>query len=277
MEFFLIEEGKRTGPFQDYDVHERISKGELDGETMAWHRDQKDWLPLKEVAAFESLFMESEPLRAPEPPPLPTQSVSWGEIWMRFFARWTDFVLFQVILLGGFLLLGRSPFVALQSPLFLLAYVAALVVFETLLLTLWGTTPGKWIAGIRIESPDGKRLAPLPAFGRSLRVMVMGMGLWLPFILVVGHLFALWFLRKRGVAPWDLMGTTVCRLPEILPGRVVGVIFALFATYMFNSGLFFVAALRWPDDLPPMYQEPFKELKEEWNRAKEGASGQDPG
>ena len=46
MEIWLIEDKQRTGPFQDYEVRERIERGEVTGETMAWHKDQQDWLPL---------------------------------------------------------------------------------------------------------------------------------------------------------------------------------------------------------------------------------------
>ena len=92
MEIWLIEDKQRTGPFQDYEVRERIERGEVTGETMAWHKDQQDWLPLKEVAAFASAF-ERQAAVVPEvvPPPLPPRvvAVSWGEIWMRFLARWT--------------------------------------------------------------------------------------------------------------------------------------------------------------------------------------------
>ena len=271
MEIWLVEDGKRTGPYQAYEVRERIERGEIDGETKAWHRDQKDWLPLEDMPAFATAFEEAVMVEAKgisSPPPLPSPTASWGEIWMRLAARWTDFVIYQIILMGGFLAFGRSPFAAIQSPWFLPAFVTILILFEAAALAVWGRTPGKWIAGMRIEAPDGRRPGVLASLGRCARLMVMGMGLWLPLMPILGHLIAAWYLRKRGVAPWDAPGTTVFKLPQIRAGRVVAIVGTLIVAYLVSSIIAFTAAMRWPDDLPPPYPEAIKELREELKKAK---------
>ncbi len=51
---------------------------------------------------------------------------------------------------------------------------------ESLFVSLLGTTPGKWLLGIRLEHVDGRKLTYREALGRSKQVFAQGMGWCIP-------------------------------------------------------------------------------------------------
>ena len=59
MEVWIVEEGEKRGPYQTYEIRERIERGELAGDELAWHRDQEQWTELREMDAFRSGFEKS--------------------------------------------------------------------------------------------------------------------------------------------------------------------------------------------------------------------------
>ncbi|MCB1231431.1 MAG: RDD family protein [Verrucomicrobiae bacterium] len=93
---------------------------------------------------------------------------------------------------------------------------------EGVLLNLFGTTPGKFIFGIRVEGPEGvPRLPLLKSTGRAFLVWGAGFGLALfPFYLV-GCGVALYMLLTQGTTIWDrLVGSRVKHLP-MTPARIL--------------------------------------------------------
>lgn len=48
---------------------------------------------------------------------------------------------------------------------------------EAMMLYLWGTTPGKWLMGMRLEDPNGGKLSFSSAFIRTWHVTFAGLGL----------------------------------------------------------------------------------------------------
>ena len=43
MEIWIIKDGERSGPYQDFEVRRRINAGEWDESTPAWHEGMKEW------------------------------------------------------------------------------------------------------------------------------------------------------------------------------------------------------------------------------------------
>ncbi|MFN5737802.1 MAG: DUF4339 domain-containing protein, partial [Akkermansiaceae bacterium] len=56
MEIWLIQNGKKTGPFNDYEIRDRISNQLLDSDDYAWHEGLPSWVKLQEIDLFKSLF-----------------------------------------------------------------------------------------------------------------------------------------------------------------------------------------------------------------------------
>ncbi len=109
--------------------------------------------------------------------------------WRRFFARTFDFFLFT--------LLWKMLLACLCSRAFFTAFpfgivsLITMLFLEPLLLWLFGTTPGKWIVGIRITDDIGGKLPYSKGLVRTLSALWWGMGMGIPlfsiFRLVVSY------------------------------------------------------------------------------------------
>ena len=111
--------------------------------------------------------------------------------WRRWFARWLDYLLWGAV--ANFLwivLLRVRPLVGdFGEILFNIAALALYVPVEALLLSKFGTTPGKFLMGIRLEYIQGGKLPYAEALYRSLRVFTGGEGLGIPIIGLVLYIF----------------------------------------------------------------------------------------
>ena len=88
--------------------------------------------------------------------------------------------------------------------------IGALIVFyllwlpvEALFLSRTGTTPGKWIFGIRITTVTGENLSYGQALKRSFLVFFQGEGFSIPIINIFTRFFAYRRLTKTGGTLWD--------------------------------------------------------------------------
>lgn len=105
--------------------------------------------------------------------------------WRRFFAREIDFLLFD--LLRVFLLVVVLRIRPINSALYTLTNLWIVVRLlwipvEGVLLHYFGTTPGKWIMGIRVESVNGGHLTISGAMHRAWTVLWNGYGLGIPIL-----------------------------------------------------------------------------------------------
>ena len=132
--------------------------------------------------------------------------------WRRLFARTVDictagFVLFMLLIFAfsatmpeqaaGFAKAIENPIIA--SVVLYLIWLPA----EALLLSLFGTTPAKWLFGIRVAHPGGDLLSFVEAVNRSFLVFVQGVGFGIPFVALFTQLFAYRRLTKTGTTLWD--------------------------------------------------------------------------
>lgn len=108
--------------------------------------------------------------------------------WRRFFARNLDLMLCTILPLAAAALLFRPNyqpqgfgFTVIRT----LVTLAALFVAEPLLLHFWGTTPGKWLLGLSVESESGGRLSLGEAWGRTTGLICYGLGFYLPLVSLV--------------------------------------------------------------------------------------------
>lgn len=103
--------------------------------------------------------------------------------WKRYFARMIDLSIIQILLqLIVIVVLRIRPINGLLYTILDYAIVSHLLMIpvEGLLLHYWGTTPGKWIMGIRIESVNGGNLSVTNAMMRSFDVLRSGYGFTIP-------------------------------------------------------------------------------------------------
>lgn len=126
--------------------------------------------------------------------------------WRRYFARFLDRLLYNALVAAFTALVLRvNPAVdeALDRLLTWFFSAALLLTLEPLCLHFWGTTPGKWLLGIRVLDYDGQRLSLGEAAARTFKVFVFGMGLQLPVLELVANFLA-WRRCARGEDQlWD--------------------------------------------------------------------------
>lgn len=141
--------------------------------------------------------------------------------WRRYFARFVDLTLVFTLIcmivgaLIGFCLALFAPqqvqgFVdwlgSLGEMNRLMSTVVTCLVWipiETLMLGTLGTTPGKWVFGIKLQSGAGAKLGFGAALLRSALVCVQGLGLGLPIVALVTLIYSYDKLTKTGTTLWD--------------------------------------------------------------------------
>lgn len=101
----------------------------------------------------------------------------------RFFARGLDFLIYTIIWKTFIMLIcGRDltdvGFWGILANAFMIFVIMTLC--ESLLLSCFGTTVGKWILGIRVTNVDEGKLTFSEACGRCVRVIFSGYGLGIP-------------------------------------------------------------------------------------------------
>jgi len=138
--------------------------------------------------------------------------------WRRFFARTVDLISigFPILFLFVFSVSYLFPdnidgFVKfIENPIGV-AIILNVLWFpvEALFLSTGGTTPAKWIFGIRITSQTGEKLSYGQALKRAFLVFVQGDGFGIPLVTLFTRLFAYRRLIKTGTTLWDTSASSV--------------------------------------------------------------------
>jgi uncharacterized RDD family membrane protein YckC len=203
MVFWIIRDGKKEGPLEDYEVREMIRDGELGGETRVWHEGADEWTPAAKDGLLAGEFVQEK-----EDPEIEVEVIQREPFraWRRFGARFFDFFLYTLILTAASRL-SKVPLLPdpgeVPSVWFMIGTVLPAILIEAALLGSVGFTPGKWLLRMRVENLDGRRLTTGQAFVRSLRVWILGMGMREPILMLLGHILSLWVGLKKGVLLWD--------------------------------------------------------------------------
>ena len=124
----------------------------------------------------------------------------------RFFARNFDLylmtsVIYAVLALGFHVNISRIPqFVDL---ILTLGCWGLLLPIEAVFLSRLGTTPGKWLLGIRVEHYTGRKLTYKEALERAVGVLLKGQGLTIPVYQLVRNYKCYKLLSEGEDLPWD--------------------------------------------------------------------------
>lgn len=122
----------------------------------------------------------------------------------RFLARYLDRALLGLLLEGIVIVLLRiRPVDDFLQFLIALLSILLLIPTESIMLHLFGTTPGKWLSGIRIESCDGGNLSRKASFDRTIRVMTHGVGWYIPIYSIYRMHKSYRMYTEEGRTLWD--------------------------------------------------------------------------
>lgn len=253
-----------------FKVGEMLERGEVDSDTLAWHRGMESWMPISEVNALETIhsrhaIQKEEPPELPEPTeekpagPLPSDTPPVAlprnvRPFVRFWARTFDHMLVSVIvwLVSDISIPAPVPgetwadmvakIAEFQRSDAALAFGRMLIFamigwhfLEGLLIHLFATTPGKALFGIKVEREDGLRLSIPQALGRSFYVYILGVGFYLPMLSIVGMTFSFFRLLSSGKCIWDQHLDTRVETPPVGTVRIMLAIGAFLGLIMLQS------------------------------------------
>ena len=94
------------------------------------------------------------------------------------------------------------------------------IAIETVLLSTWGTTPGKWLLGITLRTRQGGKLDAGAALRRSFNVWLKGLGLGIPIVCLITLAASHKRLTKQGETSWDA-GRHQVRHAPVTVGRIL--------------------------------------------------------
>lgn len=133
-------------------------------------------------------------------------------LWARYCAKQIDFawLIFPAAILAFLLFSFAFPGLVdwnddNAGPDFLFGFVTMILIacLEAVIISIFGSSPGKWLAGISLRNQQHKKLSVGTSLARSLRVYVQGLGLGIPFIALFTQLSGYNSVKNLGKADWD--------------------------------------------------------------------------
>lgn len=253
MRIFLAENGQKTGPFHPWEVRSRLERGEVTEQMLGWHEGCENWMPLKDLPGLGLLDRAEDPI----PPPLPEDSAAGdGESnhrerrgmlypdvepprpWSRFLARSMDSMIWFTFCVAFLRVTGQPVVPFLLNPIQLLIAYSLMALPEAICLSVFGTTPGKALLGLRVLTKGGEGLpTPAVAWQRSLLVLVIGNACYYSLAAVVAWLFHYIGLMKNSSTWWDRKLGLQVRGQTIRPIQIVRFVLFFFALNLLFSAV----------------------------------------
>lgn len=135
----------------------------------------------------------------------------------RYVARMIDLELYALVVhLIYYLVLAPGVHLnALNGSLLSIFSFLLMYLVEPVFLHFLGTTPGKWIMGIRLHYFTGRKLTVGEARTRTWRVLLWGYGLGIPVFNLVRLIKSAWDNSDCKALPWDEYGSQELEVEEL--------------------------------------------------------------
>jgi uncharacterized RDD family membrane protein YckC len=200
---------EQKGPVSDEQLHALAKDGVVTGDTLVWREGLSNWQPYRTVAPPGTVPPpppQVEPARAPgvvATAPVsatftPQPDLVYAGFWIRFVAKFIDglvlgipvgiIVLVGIMAMGGFAAVTRRgqdmAFLIPLGQLVLQLVVTGLtVIYNAVLVGMWGTTLGKKACGLAVVKADGGRISHGRAWGRAFAEIVSGLVCYIGYII----------------------------------------------------------------------------------------------
>lgn len=149
--------------------------------------------------------------------------------WRRYFARYLDYqILTAVVFTLIVVVLRIRPFTSMASDILGYAIFVLAIPVLSAMLHYWGTTPGKWAMGIRLESIQGGKLSGGEALSREGKVLWHGFGLFIPILNLI-FLYRSYRKEKNGEPQAWNEDTEVIYVPWTTKRKIIAAILWLLA------------------------------------------------
>ncbi|MCI8409645.1 MAG: MerR family transcriptional regulator [Lachnospiraceae bacterium] len=128
--------------------------------------------------------------------------------WRRYFAREMDYAFYSVLWGFLFFVLFRQRDEGLPGLILWIMVLFAPILFtifmEPLFLSVFGTTPGKWVLGISVLHGEGRKLTYREGLGRTLKLICYGEGFYIPIYRECRIYECMGiYLNQKKMLPWD--------------------------------------------------------------------------
>ena len=203
----------------------------------------KDQLPPPSAAEFRQL---------PQPEWIPAHSHAIRRLW----AAGVDSNIFALPLTALTALFGTPQATWAVLALSFLSMILSMVVIEPLLLSTWGTTPGKWVLDLRLRVIDDTGLRKLTyreALRRTVKRWIFGQGLNIPGLGLIAVAIAFRRALNDRPQPWDEITDYTVMMPSnrrsfALAAGIVAIVLAG-RVWMENAAMF--PKLQYMDTVTP--------------------------
>jgi len=263
MDIYWIEQNQRKGPLPEVEIISLLERGELSEQTLAWHTCCSEWMPLEKLPALQSYFAYKKHVgAAATPPPAPgsaseqtpdpvplapaSEAVMPPPLAMvnaqkqplnllrRAAARAIDLFLYFMLVLRATFLISKDPVELLFSNYYIFIIVAACILLEALMGSLFGTTVGKCLLGLQLQ---GENKSFLNNLKRSFLCYACGLGFMLNVLIsFFCILVSVFFARQFGVFLWEARSNMHCRLHAFSLGKRMLSLAVLFLCMFANDG-----------------------------------------
>lgn len=247
---------EERGPVTTEELCRLLSERTIPLETLVWNSAINQWVAAGSIAGFRQAagMTENPPADAvaethggegdlsPAALPLPVATLDYASAvdgafaphpWVRFFARGVDLTVFTMTLMAVLLVLGFNP------PLLFLFTPILWQVIEAWMLSSFGTTPGKAMMGVSVETVAGEKPTYGQALARAFSVWVFGQGLGIPGVSLITSILSYNRLTTEGTTTWDRNNNLRVRHAPCGVWRVIGSLFLAWA----YSAVIFAAAI----------------------------------
>lgn len=221
------------------------------GSTKSDSQDSTD--SAESVEASEQPAPVSERKFTPEGEPILTLRDGTVGIYMlrRFFARSFDLLLIFVITHLFAVYSGKSLYDFYINGTLTTLLVLTWFLYEMFLTHSLGTTIGKALLGIRLESFTGQNLGIIRSILRSIVAVIVYLSCTMPLFALITLVMCYFFKNKRGILPWDIYGNSRVRALPMNNSRIIG--FVLFGLTLLLACAFLT---------PPTAQQELIEVRE---------------
>ena len=157
--------------------------------------------------------------------------------WRRYYARLLDSSLCSVLLYGALALcttisLWDNTVLDLAGPILIALLV---LLMEPFLLHWFGTTPGKWILGLRVTRWDGTKLSYNEALNRTANVLHCGTGWGVPLYGEFCSIRCYQHAKDEQIQPWE--SDNVQTLKDKKAWRIVAYLLCFALVFLLLGGI----------------------------------------
>jgi uncharacterized RDD family membrane protein YckC len=218
------------GPYSLEELQDLIRKGRFKYEDLAWVDGTPEWAPISQIPGIYS-----------RPAPILHEDLvedgAQVRPWVRFWARSVDGILIAILVSVPLeFLMPAEMNSRVGDRIYSATAMLVWIPIEAVLLSFFGTTPGKALLRVKVSNKDGSNLSFPQALRRSVGVWLRGQAIGIfPLATIVANFMSYRTLRDTGVTSWDRYGRFLVthRTVGMLRAFAVILIFALFLVLVY--------------------------------------------